>query len=361
MRISVSGDTLLRIVKSTPMPSTGMVRIVGLDDWAIRKGHRYGSILADQENRQVVEIVEGRLAEHIEPWFAAHPEVSLVTRDRSTDYRKGLNQAAPQAVQVADRFHLLMNLRQLAQRVTAAAYLRLKKLPDPPQRQVATPILMRPPSEQRRMEASRQRRLDLYNEVQRLKQAGVSASKIGLHLHTNYDTIRTYYHAETFPERMPGRTPHSLLKHYVDYTRSALRARVYPGSPTVPGDQSARLLGQDPHANPALAAGKTLTGGRRPGHGLHRVTGHQLRTPSLRPQAQLAVGAPTPASRPGRATIPDPYLQGCPHCPFLPDGTGISTSGDDALGFSAGYLAHRRLFKPDSTSAYLCQIPSRRV
>jgi hypothetical protein len=142
----------------------------------------------------------------------------------------------------------------------------LKRLPDPPQRQVATPILARPTSEQKRMEASRQRRLALYNEVQRLKQAGVSVSKIGLRLHVNYDTIRTYYHAETFPERMPGRTPHSLLKSYVEYLEmryaagctlasqllAEIQAQGYPGKTTVPIQRwlkAKRLLaGADPIA-----------------------------------------------------------------------------------------------------------------
>ena len=59
--------------------------MVGLDDWAIRKGHRYGSMMVDQETGRVVELVKGRLAEDIQPWFAAHPEVEIVTRDRSAD------------------------------------------------------------------------------------------------------------------------------------------------------------------------------------------------------------------------------------------------------------------------------------
>jgi transposase len=242
--ITTSGDTLLRIVKRTPMVSEAKPRVVGLDDWAIRKGHRYGSILVDQETHRVVELVKGRLSENIQPWFKAHPEVEIVTRDRSADYRHGLNAAAPQAVQIADRFHLLMNLRQLAQRVAASAYNRLKKLPVPPELRPKCPVFARSTSEQKRMAASRQQRLDIYNEVQRLKQAGMLVANIGLHLHRNYYTIRTYYRADTFPERMPGRTPHSLLSPYVDYLDrrfeagcispsqllAEIKAQGYPGS-----------------------------------------------------------------------------------------------------------------------------------
>jgi hypothetical protein len=266
MRVRTSGDTLLRIVKATPLTMTPKVNVVGLDDWAIRKGHTYGSILVDQENHRVVEILQGRAAEDVEPWLRAHPELGLVTRDRSTEYRNALNRAAPQAVQVTDRFHLLMNLRQLADRVTAAAYPRLKQLPDPPRNRKPDPLMIRTPSEQKRLETTRQRRLDLYHEVQRLKRAGVSVSKICVHLHRNFDTVRTYYDADTFPERMAGRTPHSLLKSHVAYLeeryaqgeRSAavlfaeVKARGYPGKTISSVDRwlkAKRLLaGENPNA-----------------------------------------------------------------------------------------------------------------
>lgn len=263
VRVVTSGDTVLRVVKRTVIATDVSPRVVGLDDWAIRKGHRYGSMIVDQETGRVVELVKGRLAEDIQPWFAAHPEVEIVTRDRSADYRKGLSLAAPQATQIADRFHLLMNLRQLAQRVGASAYKRLKKLPVPADIRPKCPIFARSNSEQQRMAASRQQRLDIYNEVQRLKAEGVSIGNLSLHLHKNYYTLRSYYHAETFPERMPGRTPHSVLSPYVDYldqrfeagcTSQAelfkeIQARGYAGSTAVVGRwlKAKRILaGEDP-------------------------------------------------------------------------------------------------------------------
>jgi len=263
LQIVTSGDTMLRIVKQLSIISDTRPRVVGLDDWAIRKGHRYGSIMVDQETGRVVDLVKGRLAEDIQPWFEAHPEVEIVTRDRSTDYRKGLTIAAPQAIQIADRFHLLMNLRQLAQRVGASAYNRLKKLPVPADIRPKCPVFARSNSEQKRVQASRQQRLDLYNEVQRLKAEGVSIGNLSLHLHRNYYTLRTYYHADTFPERMPGRTPHSILSPYVDYLDQRFEAgcmsqsqlfkeiqtQGYPGTTTVVSRwlKAKRILsGEDP-------------------------------------------------------------------------------------------------------------------
>jgi transposase len=262
-RITTSGDTVLRIVKHTPLPLPTHFKVVGLDDWAIRKGHRYGSIIVDQETHRVVELVKGRLADDIQPWFKAHPEVEIVTRDRSTDYRNGLDSAAPQAMQSADRFHLLINLRQLAQRVTALAYKRLKHLPVSPQLRPKCPVFARSPGEQKQVEAARQKRLDLYNEVQRLKQDGISATNIALHLNRNYYTIRAFYRAETFPEKMPGYTPHSVLLPYVEYLDrrfadgcadgrvlwAEIQAQGYPGSLVVVQRwlRAKRLLaGEDP-------------------------------------------------------------------------------------------------------------------
>jgi len=167
--ITTSGDTLLRIVKDTPVVLRTIPKAVGIDDWALRKGQRYGSIIVDQETRQVVELVKGRIAEEVQPWFKAHPEIEIVTRDRSPEYRNALTATIPQAQQVLDRWHLLLNMRQLAERVVASAYRRLKKLPLPFELQSRHPRYLRSPPEQQRIDASRQRRLDLYHEVQRLK------------------------------------------------------------------------------------------------------------------------------------------------------------------------------------------------
>lgn len=262
-KIQISGDTLLRIVKLTVLPRLSNPKVVGLDDWAVRKGHRYGSLILDHETRRVVELVEGRSTQDIQPWFKAHPEVTLVTRDRSPEYRQGLNEAAPQAQQIADRWHLLQNLRQLAERVLVSAYSRLKKLPIPPELLPKRPMFLRPDRKQKQMAASRQWRLALYDEIQRLKQAGVSAANVALHLHRNYYTVRFYYNAPEFPERMPGRGPHSHLLPHLDYLEQRfaegcdnasvlyreLQARGYPATqgPVAAWLRARRLqAGEDP-------------------------------------------------------------------------------------------------------------------
>ena len=264
MRVRTSGDTLLRIVKRTVLPPRSAGRIVGMDDWAIRKGHRYGTLVVDHESREVLELVEGRMTGDIQPWLLAHPQVEVVTRDRSRDYRNALEATVPQVEQVADRWHLLLNLRQLAERIAASAYRRLKHLPMPEALRPARPQYLRSLSEQARRDGSRQRRLDYYHEVQRLKREGLTASQVMLALGRNYYTVRFFYEALTFPERMPGRSPHSILTPYLDYLErcftagpvtagelyQALSAQGYKGSHSTVNKwlQARRVVeGQDPH------------------------------------------------------------------------------------------------------------------
>src|SRR5207245_9527325 len=87
-------------------------RVIGMDDWAYRKGRRYGTIVVDLVQGCPVALLDDRLAETVAAWLRAHPEVTVVARDRADAYASGVTQGAPQAVQVADRWHLLKNLRE---------------------------------------------------------------------------------------------------------------------------------------------------------------------------------------------------------------------------------------------------------
>lgn len=263
-QVQTSDDTLLRIVKGTAIVHSHRLKVIGIDDWALRKGQSYGSIIVDQETHQVVELLLGRASEDVQPWFKAHPEIEIVTRDRSPEYRNALTTAAPLAQQVLDRWHLLANLRELAERVIASVYRHLKKLPMPFALQSSRPRYQRAPREQQRMDAARQRRLDLYHEVQRLKQLGLNPSQMSQQLPHSYHTLRFFYNAPEFPERMPGRSPRSKLEPYLDYLESRFQAgcqsvsqlyrevqtRGYPGSQQLVSNwlQARRLLA---YADPA--------------------------------------------------------------------------------------------------------------
>jgi transposase len=107
-----SPDTLLRLVRAAPAPGAATPQILGVDEWAWRRGQRYGTILVNLEDHHVIDLLPERSADAVALWLAQHPTVTIVCRDRSGLYADGIRRGAPQAVQVVDRFHLVKNLRE---------------------------------------------------------------------------------------------------------------------------------------------------------------------------------------------------------------------------------------------------------
>jgi transposase len=101
--IQTSGDTLLRVLRQTPETSHSPPRVVGIDDWAFKKGLRYGTIVVDLEQHCPIDLLPDRRVETVKQWLVQHPSVEIVTRDRSQDYVQAITEGAPQAVQIADR------------------------------------------------------------------------------------------------------------------------------------------------------------------------------------------------------------------------------------------------------------------
>src|SRR5208283_5450955 len=111
--IPASDNTILRQLKRWAAGrATAAVRAVGIDDWSWRKGWTYGTIIVDLEQHEVVEVIAERSTQTVADWFARHPEVEIVCRDRCGLYSQGAREGAPQARQVVDRFHVLQNLRE---------------------------------------------------------------------------------------------------------------------------------------------------------------------------------------------------------------------------------------------------------
>ena len=127
-----SGDTLLRALRREPFGSSlpPPVRVVGVDDWAFCKGRRCGTILIDLERHRPVDLLADHKAETLAEWLRARPGIQVVARDRPTEYVRGIAEGAPGSLQVADRGHLLKNLREALERDLRRSYTRLAALPD---------------------------------------------------------------------------------------------------------------------------------------------------------------------------------------------------------------------------------------
>lgn len=244
----VSPDTLIRMVRRAPEPAVAAPRVLGVDDWAKKKGQSYGTILVDLEEHQVIDLLPERSAESFAEWLQAHPGVEIISRDRGTDYIKGATEGAPEAIQVADRWHLLQNLREALERLMTEKPACLKAAAAP----VAQPEELAPHSQlnllfavasqskgkavataepkpttqpERRKQARRARKQERYELVHSLHAEGVSVRDIGRRLNMSYHTIDKYLQADScpfYPEQVKrGR---SKLDPYLDYLTARWQA-----------------------------------------------------------------------------------------------------------------------------------------
>jgi transposase len=227
--VPTSPDTLLRRVKQAGAQSPGDPKFVGIDDWAWCKGQRYGTIVVDLETNEVIDLLPDRDAATVGTWLAAHPGVELVSRDRASAYSQAATEAAPQAQQVADRWHLLKNVREAVERlferhlpiITDAL-----KPADPDPKPVAAlpdsepeaattiepthPELPSPPaSVSPRHEAARAKRRRRVERVHELRRQGMPIRQIARELAMTRKAVRRYLNREQCPDWRPGRATHS--------------------------------------------------------------------------------------------------------------------------------------------------------
>lgn len=231
LRMAISPDTLLRHIRKAPEPGVTTPRILGVDDWSKRKGHSYGTILVDLEAHRPVDLLPDRSAESFAKWLKEHNGVEIISRDRGTEYISGANEGAPDAIQVADRWHLLKNLRDALKQMLETRRACLKAAADKPDGDMAdqknkeststteesSDTTRKLTKAEKRTLERRTRRQERYETVKELYQRGVSKSEIGRRLGLDFRTVAKYIKADECPIYAGRRSGSSLLTPYMDY------------------------------------------------------------------------------------------------------------------------------------------------
>jgi transposase len=262
---NVSAPTLLRRLRAVACPPPKSVRILGVDDWAWKKGQTYGTILVDLEKRCPIELLADRKEETLTAWLLTHPEIEVISRDRGGEYAAAAKKGAPQAQQIADKFHLLKNLRDGLKELMAR---KQKVLPEVEEvssdgiplraqgkRQESMPPEASKPEEPKKhwrsmsqeprhlpassanisvaqswSQVSRANRAARYEAVRALHQQAISEREIARHLHLSRQTVHKFLIAESFPERSRSAYQGSILDPYKPYILDRWKDGCWNGS-----------------------------------------------------------------------------------------------------------------------------------
>jgi transposase len=215
-------------IRHTPEPAEYAPRIIGLDDFALRKGQRYGTILVDLQTHRPIDVLSDRTADTLIAWLRKHPCIEVISRDRSTEYSRAIGIGAPQARQIADRFHLVKNLREGLERLIDRnrTHLRGIRLPytsrkDNSQAGLPASAARRPakraPAEVSARAARRNQRQAVLAQVLDLRKEGISISSIAKRLPISRQTVYRYLRSDTDPTARLKRHRPSTLDPYLSY------------------------------------------------------------------------------------------------------------------------------------------------
>ncbi|MCX4804626.1 ISL3 family transposase [Streptomyces sp. NBC_01214] len=212
--VSVSRSTVLRLVEALPDPEVPAPRVVGVDEYATRKGRHYGTVLVDVKTRRPVDLLPDREASSLAAWLATQPGVEVVCRDRAPFFAEGATAGAPQSVQVADRWHLWHNLSEAAERCVADHRGCLQVLAPDPVQPAPEPEKFEDPSGSPWPRGHRfsDRTRVKHASVHELLAAGLSRRAIGRQLRMTSRTVKLVADAATPEDLFKGQWQGRLSK-----------------------------------------------------------------------------------------------------------------------------------------------------
>lgn len=257
--MEASATTLLRYIREAAIASYPPPEVIGVDDFSIRRGRRFGTIIVDLLRHRPIDLLADRSAPTLAGWLKAHPSAQIIGRDGSKEYARGIAYGAPEAVEVLDRWHLLKNLREALERmldrnqkvlggIALPSSTRPDKTngsePNRSQRALDYTPPPRSPRERARSKVARDRRYARYKKVRTLHSRGMSLRAIANKLGISRYAVKRYANADTFLEHRPHRRQPSMLDPYEPYLKKRwkegcrngmqlwreLRERGYPGS-----------------------------------------------------------------------------------------------------------------------------------
>jgi transposase len=225
--LQTTRPTILRRIMDLPDAFTSSVVYLGIDDFSFRRGYRFGTILVNLESHRVVDLLPDRRVETAAEWMLHQPDLAVISRDRGGEYASAAREGAPQAIQCADRFHIVKNLTEAVQVLLArcqAKILAEKKPDDLCQGEQNKPIIFieewRPPEpahvEKVRL-ARRAGRYARYQQVVELSRQGIATKEIAGRLGMSDRTVRDWLKQGAFPEAQKRRKKQSSFDPFAAY------------------------------------------------------------------------------------------------------------------------------------------------
>jgi transposase len=238
--IATTPPTLLRHLMQLPTPVARAVRVLGVDDFAWKKRHHYGTLLVDLERHKIVEVLADRESATLEQWLRAHPEVKVVSRDRGKEYTKAATEAAPQAQQVVDRFHLVRNLAEVLQKILAhcRAEIRQADSDQPPQQKAgeeaphplptAASWQQRTPAHVEQAHQARQAsRDDRFRQIRELRAQGLTQAAIARRIGMSERAVRNWLKRGAAPTGKRQFRRRSVFDPYAQYVLQRWQAGIH--------------------------------------------------------------------------------------------------------------------------------------